>query len=323
MSNRRDFFKNIFLAGAGLAAFKAFPAELSARKKVIKLTILHTNDVHSHIEPFPANDPKHPNIGGAARRAALIKKIRQEEQNVLLFDAGDIFQGTPYFNKFGGELEFKLMSEMGYDAAAIGNHDFDNGIEGLAKMLPNANFPLLCANYDFTGTIMEGKCLPSKIFNKDGLKVGVFGLGIDPEGLIDKRLYSGMKFLDPVQTAAVYSHKLKKEMACDVVICLSHLGFKYASNKISDLSLAKRSKNIDIIIGGHTHTFLDTPQLHKNSDGEDVIVSQAGWAGLRLGKIDCYVELKEKKFLTSSCESGKIIFMSGDAIKIDESILNA
>jgi 5'-nucleotidase len=295
MSNRRDFLKQILMGGIGYAGLSAIPSEAFARKEIIKLTILHTNDVHSHIEPFPLKDPKHAGVGGAARRAALIKKIREQEENVLLLDAGDIFQGTPYFNKFGGELEFKLMSEMGYDASTIGNHDFDNGIDGLEKMLPHAKFPFICTNYDFSDTIMHGKTIPYKIFNKGGLKIGVFGLGIDPEGLVEKKLYKGMKFLDPVEQAAVMSHRLKKEMMCDIVICLSHLGFKYGNKKISDVSLAQRSKNIDIIIGGHTHTFLDAPQSHKNTDNEEVIVSQAGWAGLRLGRIDCFYERKRAK----------------------------
>nr|MBA3901477.1 metallophosphatase [Bacteroidota bacterium] len=257
MSNRRDFIKKALLGTAGFAGLSAFPTGAFAQKEIIKLTILHTNDVHSHIDPFPLNDPKHGGTGGAARRAAVIKKIRQQEEQVLLLDAGDIFQGTPYFNKFGGELEFKLMSEMGYDASTIGNHDFDNGLEGLEKMLPHARFPFICSNYDFSDTIMAGKTLPYKIFNKGGMKVGIFGLGIELDGLVDKRLYGNVKYLDPIAQAALMSHKLKKELACDMVICLSHLGFKYGSNKISDVSLAQRSKNIDVIIGGHTHTFMD------------------------------------------------------------------
>ena len=165
MANRREFIKGVF-GGMALAGLSSLPLELFARAEMTKLTILHTNDVHSRIDPFPANDPKYPNMGGVARRAALIKKIRATEKNVLLLDAGDIFQGTPYFNLYGGELEFKLMSEMGYDASTLGNHDFDNGIDGLVKQMPNMNFPFLNSNYYFKDTLLENKIQEYKIFRK-------------------------------------------------------------------------------------------------------------------------------------------------------------
>src|SRR6187549_1628848 len=180
---RREFITGI--TGAVLAAsVTSLPSIVEAKNEVVKLTILHTNDVHSHIDPFEDNHPKYPGMGGVARRSAIIKKIRTEERNVLLFDAGDIFQGTPYYNMYGGELELKLMSEMGYDAATIGNHDFDNGVGALAAKLVYANFPLLNCNYDFNGTPMYGKSYPYKIFNKSGIRVGVFGVGIMLEGLV-------------------------------------------------------------------------------------------------------------------------------------------
>jgi 5'-nucleotidase len=173
------------LGGLLLSSFKTLDTK--------HLTILHTNDVHSYIDPFPANHPKNPNMGGVARRAALIENIRKENPNVLLLDAGDIFQGTPYFNYYGGELEFKLMSMMKYDLATIGNHDFDNGIEGLYNQLPNANFEFVSANYDFKNTVMDGHVNPYKIFNKGGIKVGVFGLGIRLDGLVDKKSFKGLE----------------------------------------------------------------------------------------------------------------------------------
>jgi 5'-nucleotidase len=312
MSNRRDFLRQILIGGTGLVAFKAMPLDAFAAKEIVKITLLHTNDVHSHIEPFPLNDPRHGGIGGVARRAALIKRIRQQEENVLLLDAGDVFQGTPYFNLYGGELEFKLMSEMGYDASTIGNHDFDNGLEGFNKMLPHANFPFLNANYDFSDTVLNDKIPPYKIFVKDGVRIGVFGLGIELEGLVEKKLYGNTKYLDPIHRAASLSHFLKNEKLCDLVICLSHLGFKYNNKKISDIELAKRSKNIDVIIGGHTHTFLDAPSIYSNSDGKEVVVSQAGWAGLRLGRIDCFFSRKKSKKI-----------FSGSSIVLSEDIVNA
>lgn len=256
------------------------------------LTILHTNDVHSYIDPFPANHPKNPNMGGVARRAALIESIRKENPNVLLLDAGDIFQGTPYFNYYGGELEFKLMSMMQYDLATIGNHDFDNGIEGLYAQLPHASFEFVSANYDFKNTIMNGHVKPYKIINKDGIKVGVFGLGVGLDGLVDKKNYKETIYLDPVGVAQDMARILKQEKKCDLVICLSHLGYKYKDEpeKICDTKLATVTQDIDLIIGGHTHTFLDKPTVLKNAVGQDVLVNQVGCYGINLGRIDFYFD---------------------------------
>jgi len=255
-----------------------------------KITILHTNDVHSHIDPFPADHPRNANMGGVARRAALLESIRKEEENILLFDAGDIFQGTPYFNYYGGELEFKLMSMMQYDLATLGNHDFDNGIDGFYAQLPNAKFEFVSANYDFKNTVLKDIVKPYKIFNKGGIKIGVFGLGIELEGLVDKKLYKETVYNNPIEIAQDFSRILKNEKKCDLVICLSHLGFSYKNepNKVSDLELAKKTKNIDLIIGGHTHTFLDKPIIEKNSEGKDVLINQVGCYGINLGRIDFY-----------------------------------
>ena len=288
INQRRSFIKQSVygtISVIGLSQLQAF-----AKKDATKITILHTNDVHSHIDPFPDNDPKYPGLGGAARRAALVKKIRSEEKNVLLLDAGDIYQGTYYFNKYGGELELKIMSQMGYDASTVGNHDFDNGLDGIVSKLQFANFPFLCANYDFSDTVMNGKTSAYKIFEKEGVKIGVFGLGIELEGLVDKKNYGATKYLDPMVKAAETALHLKKEKKCDVIICLSHLGFKYAEKKISDVEFAKQSRYIDLIIGGHTHTFLDKPLVSTNRDGAAVCVAQVGWAGIKLGRIDIYLD---------------------------------
>ena len=255
-----------------------------------KITILHTNDVHSHIDPFPADHPRNANMGGAARRAALIENIRKEEENVLLLDAGDIFQGTPYFNYYGGELEFKLMSMMQYDLATMGNHDFDNGIDGFYAQLPHAKFEFVSANYDFKNTVLNEIVKPYKIFNKDGIKIGIFGLGVELDGLVDKKLYKETVYNNPIEVAQDLSKILKKKKKCDLVICLSHLGYSYKNEpyKVSDLELAKKTKNIDLIIGGHTHTFLEKPVVEKNSEGKDVLINQVGCYGINLGKIDFY-----------------------------------
>ena len=261
--DRREFIRT--LSGAGtLLGFGLLNSSFEAGDdKHVKIVILHTNDVHSHIDPFPDNDPKYPGLGGVERRAEMINEIRAKEKNVLLLDAGDIFQGTPYFNMYGGEIEMKLMTAMKYDASAIGNHDFDGGLENFAKQLQHADFPLLCANYDFSGTPMEGKTVPYRIFEKEGVRVGVFGIGIELAGLVDSKLYGKTQYLDPIVKAAEMTHTLKHDNKCDIVVCLSHLGYKYENDKVSDLVLAKKSSNIDVIIGGHTHTFLDKPVVLK------------------------------------------------------------
>ncbi|RZJ63304.1 MAG: twin-arginine translocation signal domain-containing protein [Flavobacterium sp.] len=293
--NRRNFLQKT-AATSALAAFGGLSLQsFSPAKK--QLTILHTNDVHSYIDPFPADHPKNPNKGGVARRAALIESIRQENPNTLLLDAGDIFQGTPYFNYYGGELEIKLMSMMGYDLGTMGNHDFDNGIEGFYAQLPHANFNFVSANYDFSNTILDGIVKPYKIFVKDGIKIGIFGLGVELAGLVDRRNYKETKYNDPVGVTQDIVGTLKEIEKCDLVVCLSHIGYDYKNDpdKISDLKLAALTKDIDLIIGGHTHTFLDKPTIVKNSAGQDVLVNQVGCYGINLGRIDFYFDTDKSK----------------------------
>lgn len=293
---RKEFLKYI---GGGSLALTLAPNLLLAEQPAFvkeefayKLTILHTNDQHSRIEPFADSFKSNPNQGGFARRASLISKIRSEEKNVLLLDSGDIFQGTPYFNFFGGELEFKLMSMMRYDASTMGNHDFDNGLEGFAKVLPNAKFPFICSNYDFKNTILDGKTEPYKVFKKDGITVGIFGVGIELNGLVGKKNYGETIYHNPVETAQYYADFLRKDKKCDLVICLSHIGFDYEDepNKLSDKHLAAKTSGIDLILGGHTHTFLKEPLTFQNKDGRNVIVNQVGWAGILLGRLDFYFD---------------------------------
>ena len=292
---RREFIQKTAattaLAGLGLSfsSFKSLETK--------HLTILHTNDVHSYIDPFPADHPRNANMGGVSRRAAMIETIRQENPNLLLLDAGDIFQGTPYFNYYGGELELKLMSMMKYDLGTMGNHDFDNGIDGFNSQMHHATFDFVTSNYDFNNTVLQGKTKQYKIFDKNGIKVGIFGLGIELAGLVDSKNYKETKYLNPVEIAQDLSYKLKHEQKCDLVICLSHLGYKYKDeqDKISDIKLATLTKDIDLIIGGHTHTFLDKPTILKNSEGKEVIVNQAGCYGINIGRIDFYFDNDKSK----------------------------
>lgn len=303
MTNRRDFIKQSTAAGV----LTLLSSQLAwAAEDTVNLTILHTNDVHSRIEPFPMDGSRNQGLGGVARRAGLIKKIRQEQSNVLLLDAGDIFQGTPYFNMFGGELEFKLMSDMGYDAATFGNHDFDNGIAGFVKQLPHAKFPFLISNYDFSNTDLKGKTQSYKIFKKQGLKIGVFGLGIELKGLVDEKNYGDTVYLDPIAKANEIASLLKNDKKCDMVICLSHLGYKYKENKVSDQILAKSTRNIDLIIGGHTHTFMEFPEEMINLDGKPTIINQVGFAGINLGRLDFQFDRStgKRKMISSVCRIG-------------------
>jgi 5'-nucleotidase len=288
---RRNFIQQSSAAAAFLT-LGGLSLESFAKKTTKHITILHTNDVHSHIEPFPADHYRNPNMGGVARRATLVENIRKENPNTLLLDAGDIFQGTPFFNFYGGELEFKLMSMLKYDAATIGNHDFDNGIGGLYAQLPNAKFDIISANYDFKNTVLNTHIKPYKVFIKDGIKIGVFGLGVELKGLVDPRMFKETEYLNPVEIAQDMSRILKEDEKCDLVICLSHLGYYYKSEptKICDLNLASQTKNIDLIIGGHTHTFLPKPTISKNSVGENVLVNQVGCYGLNVGRIDFYFD---------------------------------
>ncbi len=282
--NRRKFLKQSALTGGALAtaAFLPYNADAAVSRS---LTILHTNDVHSRLDPFPMDGSRNQGLGGVAARAALINEIRNENGQVLLLDAGDIFQGTPYFNVYKGEPEIKAMSMMGYDAATMGNHDFDGGIENFANQLQHAGFPILICNYDFTGTAMESKFQPYKIFQKGDLKIGVFGVGIELRGLVPDNLYGKTVYLNPIAAANQTAEWLRKK-GCHMIICLSHLGDKYDDDKVSDEILAKESFDIDLIIGGHTHRFFTEPRKYRNRNGGEVVVNQVGWAGIQLGRLD-------------------------------------
>ncbi|GAB3498227.1 metallophosphatase [Spirosoma knui] len=293
-SNRRQFLK-LFGSAAVVGAVTPDLLARSPSAKPTSLTILHTNDVHSRLDPFPMDGSRNAGKGGIARRATLIRQIRNEQvagspRQVLLFDAGDMFQGTPYFNLYKGEPEILAMNQLGYDAGTIGNHDFDGGIDNMVTQFGKASFPILIANYDFKNTVLDGRTTPFKVFVKDGIRIGVFGLGIQPNGLIPKDAYRETKYLDPVEIGNDIAARLRNEKKCDYVICLSHLGFKYEEPTVSDNVLAAKTRNIDLIIGGHTHTFLNAPVAVNNLDGQPVWINQVGFAGINLGRLDLTFE---------------------------------
>lgn len=297
--NRRNFIQATALGA--LQATVGMEASIFGRsgQQDERLTILHTNDTHSRIEPFPSDDSRNANLGGAARRAALIKKIREESSNVLLVDAGDVFQGTPYFNFFKGELDYKLMSAMGYEISTIGNHDFDAGLPGWLSILPLAKFSLVTANYDFSRTILKGLFAPYKIFRKGRIKVGVFGLGVELKGLVDPALTEETKYIEPAPVAKEMVEELRAKK-CDLILCLSHLGYP------SDQKLASEVSGIDVIIGGHSHTFMKQPDQVINSEGFSTLIHQVGFAGIRLGRID----------LTFSHAQQKLAYVGSDSIRV-------
>lgn len=294
IQNRRDFLKLLGTGAAGAIALSTTPFSVFSADDQVQLTILHTNDFHSHIDPFGNAVPRNAGEGGMAKRAALIKKIRSESAHVLLFDAGDIYQGTPYFNYFKAQLDFELMTMMGYDAATLGNHEFDNGLEGIRSQLKYAGFPFINSNYDFSDTILTGMTIPYKIFRSGGIKVGVYGLGIELQGLVDPKNYGKTRYNDPLQTALKMEKMLSEEHNTDLIICLSHLGYSYKDNTVSDKVIASQTFDTDLIIGGHTHTFLEKPDLILNKSGNEVVVNQVGFGGLILGRVDFYLS-KQKR----------------------------
>lgn len=242
------------------------------------LTILHTNDTHSQIEP------KDNGQGGYARRMGLIRQEREADRNLLLLDAGDFCQGTPYFNFYHGRVEIDAMNRMGYDAAALGNHEFDNGLDTLAVVLRNARFPIVCANYDFTGTPLEGVVQAYTIIRRGGLKIGVFGLGCDPHGLIADKNFQPARYLHPYAVAQQMADELRAKH-CDVVVCLSHLGTEAkAGDAVCDTEMVSLTRGIDVVIGGHTHKLYDHTRI-ANLDGDSIPVCQMGKSGVYLGKI--------------------------------------
>jgi 5'-nucleotidase len=299
LQNRRDFVKKLGLGSLGVIGLSSFGIPYSSFLKddLVSLTILHTNDMHSRIEAFPKDHSKYPGQGGMVNVAKIIADIRKVEKEILLLDAGDIFQGTPYFNEFGGELEFKLMSKLNYDCATMGNHDFDNGLNGFDKMLPFANFPFVTSNYDFSDTLLNGKTKPYQILYKKGLKIGVFGVGVELDGLVSKPNYGDTQYLNPLVRADYYADLLKNEEKCNLVVCLSHLGYSYKSTKVCDKDLAEKTSNIDLIIGGHTHTFLEKAETFYNKSGKKVLVNQAGWSALSLGRVDFVFSRKNNEII--------------------------
>jgi len=286
MIDRRKFLSSSAVFGAALVALpRAFA--LSAADEVV-ITILHTNDTHSQIDPLPAND-RNAGKGGVARRATLVKRIRKENPNTLLIDAGDVLQGTPYFNFYRGEVEYKVMSAIGYDASTLGNHEFDNGVEALAAALKFANFDIVSTNYDVKGTALEGRIKPYVVKTVGGIRIGLFGLGISPTALITPENFKGITYNDPVIAAKNVVKTLREQERCALVVCMSHLGYPFKdrpSNNIDDVKLATQVDGIDFIASGHSHLFMDAPAEQTQPCGAKTLIFQVGKSGINVGRMD-------------------------------------
>ncbi|MDR0732801.1 MAG: metallophosphoesterase [Dysgonamonadaceae bacterium] len=260
------------------------PAASRAQEK--RLVVLHINDTHSRIESFPENGEVYSDKGGMTRLDNYVNTVRQEAENVLLFHCGDLVQGTPYFNYYKGYAEIAAANLMRTDAACLGNHEFDNGTEVLARMLRQAQFPFIATNLDFSGTPVDGLTKKYHIIERGGIKIGIIGLTIDPRGLVAKSNAAGVKYLDPVDAANATVAFLKNRKKCDLIICLSHLGYYPDEERIGDITLAKKSRHIDLILGGHTHTFMPEPDRRTNADGREVIINQTGAYGVYVGRLN-------------------------------------
>ena len=257
----------------------------AAAQSTKEIYLFHTNDMHSRIEPFPENyqDTLLAGKAGMVRRATFISQQREIHPDLLLFDCGDFSQGTPYYNIYKGEVEISMMNEMRYDAGTIGNHEFDFGLENMARLFRLVEFPIVCANYDVTGTVLEGLVKEYVVLHRDGIKIGVFGLGAQLEGLVAKASYGDVKFEDPVSEAQRIADLLKMQEKCDLVICLSHLGWK--GEPYSDVELIENTCNIDVVLGGHSHSYFEKPEYYKNLDGVEVPLQQMGKHAAFIGKM--------------------------------------
>lgn len=303
LTKRREFIKYAATSGLMLLGLDVDShADFLQKRDLTEIHLLYTNDQHSRIEPFPSNDPKYPDQGGFAKRASVIEDYRRQFKNTLLLDAGDIFQGTPYFNFFEGELEYKLMTLMNYDATTFGNHDFDLGPENILKQSKHAGFDFLNCNYDLSDTALANhkKIFKYKTYKREHIKIGVYGLGIELNGLVNEKYAKDIKYKDPIAEALKVEDHLKNDEKCDYIICLSHLGYKYDNAKVSDTELAKKVNHTNLIIGGHTHTFLENLVEIENNSKNITFITQVGWAGIWLGSIKITFTSNKKIFLQNN-----------------------
>ena len=325
MITRRRFLGTSLIGGAAFSFLPAIPSFFSSTHSISDfaapilqpepgetlITILHTNDTHSQIDPLPENDKQYPGKGGVARRATLVKHVRKENPNTLMIDAGDVFQGTPYFNFFKGEVEYKSMSLIGYDVGTLGNHDFDNGVDALAAAMKFSNFDFVSSNYEVRGTSIESRVKPYVVRMIGDERIGVFGLGISPKGLITPDNFKGITYRDPVKAAQETVRTLREKERCSLVVCASHLGY-YATPKgdeLGDSQVAAQVDGIDFIASGHTHTFMTEPVIAKQPLGGNTIIFQVAKSGIYVGRVD--MKMRAGKVIAAA---GRLLDLRDEAL---------
>lgn len=324
MSSRRDFLGTSILAGLSFSfpeSLRSIPTIanraavwaplLEPAKGETLITVLHTNDTHSQIDPILENDKTYAGKGGVARRSTLVHRVRKENPNTLMIDGGDVCQGTPYFNFYKGEVEYKAMSLIGYDAGTIGNHEFDNGVESLAKAIQFANFDIVSTNYDVRGSALESKVKTHVVKEVGGVRVGLFGLGIRPEGLITPENFKPLTYLDPVRMSRGVVKLLREQERCQLVLGMSHLGYypNPQRDEIGDTQVAAQVDGIDFIASGHTHTFMERPVVQKTPNGKDTVIFQVGRSGIYVGRVD--FTLKDGKV---TAYAGKLLDLRDESL---------
>ncbi len=275
----------------GMKKIFAFTAVLMAASLMCSaqdLVIIHVNDTHSHEEPLREKSSPDAGFGGVIERASYVDSVRfaDGKRNVLLLHAGDFSQGTSYFTVLNGDIEVDLINAMKYDVITIGNHEFDNGIDELARRLKAVKCPVVCANYDFSSFELGKYIKPYTIIRRGGMKIGVFGMLTDVSTVVAHDIADKLVHLDDFEVANKWADYLKNTKKCDMVIALTHLGFSGGPD--SDKSLVKNTRNIDIVVGGHSHTFLKEPVYRKNLDGKEIPIVQDGCWGLNIGQIDVF-----------------------------------
>ena len=298
---RRDFVKQGLIAGSASLFPHLWIKQARAQKRVDRITILQTNDTHSRIDPFPLDGGKNQGSGGMSRRAALVERIRQQNPNVLLLDGGDVLQGSPYYNLYKGRVEYETMTACGYDASTLGNHEFDSGVDSLANALSYAKFDILNCNYDFGKSILRPFIKTFSIRQIGAIKVGITGVGIDFADLVAEQNHQGISCHHPYKSLQSVVSYLRKDQQCHLVIVLSHLGYKYEEKRPSDVEMASEVNGIDWIVGGHTHTFMNEPEVVVSRHGHTSRILQVGWGGIILGKSDLYFEDQRLAEVRSNC----------------------
>lgn len=305
---RREFIRNTIALGTAMQFPHLWIKNALAAQGNFRLTLLQTNDTHSRIDPFPMDGGRNQGMGGIARRTTLVKRIRSQNPNTLLVDAGDAFQGTPFFNLFKGKVEYQTMSRCGYDIGTIGNHEFDNGVEALADAMQYARFEMVNCNYDFGSSPLAPFFKTFIVRDFGPVRVGITGVGIDFKDLVAMDNHRGVEYNSVYKPLGTIVKYLRRDLKCNLVVVLSHLGYDASPGNPSDKEIAYKVNGIDWIVGGHSHTFMREPDVIQSKGGHTTRILQVGFAGILLGKTDF------------SFEGGKLTAVNTETIPVDSTI---